>query len=128
MSQRYRCLLAEDSAMMRKLLTYALGRVRGMHVVEVEDGAEALREVSTRRYDLVITDINMPILDGLTLVERMRENSENLDTPVLVITGDDDVAEQQRAMDLGANAVLIKPVKATHVIDAVTRLTGATVA
>jgi two-component system chemotaxis response regulator CheY len=56
--------------MMRQLLTFALARIKGLRVVEVEDGVDGLRKLASGRFDIILTDINMPIMDGLKLVQR----------------------------------------------------------
>ncbi|MEM6960383.1 MAG: response regulator, partial [Myxococcota bacterium] len=59
------CLVVEDSAMMRQLLVFALHRIKDLEVTEAEDGVDGLKKLAENRYDLIITDINMPIMDGL---------------------------------------------------------------
>ena len=69
---QYRCLVVEDSPMMRQLLVFALQRVREVEVVEADDGVDGLRKLAGTKFDIIITDINMPIMDGLKLVKRVR--------------------------------------------------------
>ncbi|MDW8247266.1 MAG: response regulator, partial [Sandaracinaceae bacterium] len=66
------CLVVEDSPMMRQLLVFALNRLKSVRVVEAEDGVDALKKLASQRFDLIITDINMPVMDGLKLVKRIR--------------------------------------------------------
>jgi two-component system, chemotaxis family, chemotaxis protein CheY len=120
-NERY-CLVVEDSPMMRQLLVFALGRVGGLAISEADDGAQALRYLATRQYDLVITDINMPILDGLKLVHRLRQDPRHEKTPIIVITTDKHPEDRDRAMALGANDYITKPIQAPEVVATVKRL------
>src|SRR4051812_14960613 len=120
----YSCLLVEDSPMMRQLLTFALARVKGLRVVEVEDGVDGLRKLASGRFDIILTDINMPIMDGLKLVQRVRTDPNHKDTPIVVITTESGTEDRQRAMELGANAYVTKPIQSTEVVATVKRLLG----
>jgi two-component system chemotaxis response regulator CheY len=123
---RYTCLLVEDSPMMRQLLSFALARVKGLSVVEVDDGVDGLKKLAAGRFDLIVTDINMPIMDGLKLVQRARLDPKHKDTPIIVVTTESNVEDRQRAMDLGANAYITKPIQAPQVIATVRELLGIT--
>jgi two-component system chemotaxis response regulator CheY len=116
------CLLVEDSPMMRQLLVFALGRIRGLQVVEADDGVDAVRRLSSNRFDLLITDINMPIMDGLKLVARVRNDEVHRDMPVIVITAESAEEDRERALRLGANAFITKPIQAPEVVETVKRL------
>jgi hypothetical protein len=69
MAAEYSCLIVEDSPMMRQLLVFALARVKNLRVTEADDGVDGLRKLASMKYDVIITDINMPIMDGLKLVK-----------------------------------------------------------
>ena len=116
------CLIVEDSPVMRQQLVFALARVDSVEVSEVDDGVHALRALAARRFDLVITDINMPIMDGLKLVRRMRADPLHRDVPVIVVTTEGADEDRQRALSLGANAYLVKPVQAAEVVELVRTL------
>ncbi len=77
----YSCLIVEDSPMMRQLLVFALARVKNLRVTEADDGVDGLRKLASTKYDVIITDINMPIMDGLKLVKRVRTDPVHKDTP-----------------------------------------------
>src|SRR5580704_5401298 len=68
----YRCLIVNDSPMMRQLLVFALARVKNLSVTQADDGVDGLRKLAGSKFDVIITDINMPIMDGLKLVKRVR--------------------------------------------------------
>lgn len=118
----YTCLVVEDSPMMRQLLVFALARIKRIAVTEAEDGVDALRKLATNRYDLIMSDINMPIMDGLKLVKRIRSDANHAATPIIIITTEGSTEDRQRAMALGANAYITKPIQAPQVIQKVKEL------
>jgi two-component system chemotaxis response regulator CheY len=115
-------LVVDDSPAMRKQLSYALQRVVGMDATEAGDGADAWRKLSTGAYDIVLTDINMPLMDGLKLVALIRGGGPHQRVPVVVITTESAEADRRRAMTLGASAYLVKPVQAQQVVETVRTL------
>lgn len=121
MSERL-CLVVEDSPMMRQLLVFALARIKGLKVVEADDGVDALRKLTTAKFDLVITDINMPVLDGLKLVRKIRSDEVHKDVPIMIVTTEGSAEDRQRALQLGANAYITKPIQAPQVIAKVKEL------
>jgi two-component system chemotaxis response regulator CheY len=115
-------LIVDDSGAMRKQLAYALQRLGGVSTVEATDGADAWRKLSSAAFDIVLTDINMPLLDGLKLVALVRAGGPHQRIPIVVITTEGAEADRRRAMSLGASAYLVKPVQATQVVEAVRAL------
>jgi two-component system chemotaxis response regulator CheY len=122
MTSEFTCLVVEDSPMMRQLLVFALARVKNLKVVEADDGVDGLRKLAASRFDLILTDINMPIMDGLKLVKRVRTDPTHKDTPIIVITTEGAAEDRQRALSLGANAYITKPIQAPQVIAKVKEL------
>jgi two-component system chemotaxis response regulator CheY len=108
--------------MMRQLIVFALGRVRNLDVVEADDGVDGLKKLAAGKFDLVITDINMPIMDGLKLVKRIRTDAVHRDVPIMIITTEGAAEDRQRALQLGANAYITKPIQAPQVISKVKEL------
>jgi two-component system, chemotaxis family, chemotaxis protein CheY len=119
---QYTCLIVEDSPMMRQLIVFALGRIRNLKVVEADDGVDGLKKLAGGRFDLVITDINMPIMDGLKLVKRIRTDAVHKDVPIMIITTEGAAEDRQRALQLGANEYITKPIQAPQVISKVKEL------
>ena len=115
-------LIVDDSPAMRKQLSYALQRVMGLDATEAEDGADAWRKLGAGTFDILITDINMPLMDGLKLVSLVRSGGPHQRIPIVVITTEQAEADRRRAMALGASAYLVKPVQAQQVVDAVRTL------
>src|SRR5260221_8970218 len=122
MTTEYSCLVVEDSPMMRQLLVFALARVKNLKVTEADDGVDGLRKLAAAKFDLILTDINMPIMDGLKLVKRVRSDPVHQSTPIVIITTEGSQEDRQRALQLGANAYITKPIQAPQVIAKVKEL------
>ncbi len=110
-------LIVEDSPTMRQLLSFALKRLPGIRIVEACDGVDGLRKMSTERFDLVFTDINMPVMDGLKLVSMIRGNEALKNIPIVVITTEGAQEDRARAMALGANDYITKPIQPNKILD-----------
>ena len=122
--RRLNALVVEDSPPMRKMIVFALARIPDLALVEADDGVDALRKLAGARFDLVITDINMPILDGLKLVKRLRADEAYQVVPIIIITTEGAAEDRQRALALGANAYITKPIQAPAVIRLVREILG----
>lgn len=120
--RQYRCLVVEDSKTMRSMLAESLTRIAGMEVVEAENGLAGIRALAAEKFDLVVTDVNMPVMDGLKLVRHVRGDPRHEKTPIVIITTESTPHDRDRAMALGANAYIEKPIQAPRVIRAVKRL------
>ncbi len=110
-----RALVVEDSPTMRQLIVLALRKLPGLEVVEANDGVDALKALSASRVDILITDINMPIMDGLKLVMRVRGDSTHGSIPIVIITTEGAEEDRVRALALGANAFITKPIQPAQV-------------
>ena len=115
-------LVVEDSPTMRQLIVFALNRIKGLTVVEANDGVDALRKLSAQQLDIILTDINMPIMDGLKLVRRVRSDEALKSIPIIIITTEGAEEDRQRALALGANSYITKPIQAPQVIAKVKEL------
>ncbi|MBI5507679.1 MAG: response regulator [Deltaproteobacteria bacterium] len=115
-------LVVEDSPTMRQLIVFALRRLQTLKVTEADDGVDALRKLQATKFDILITDINMPIMDGLKLVSLVRKDAIHKDIPIVIITTEGAQEDRQRAMALGANAYITKPIQAPQVINTVKEL------
>jgi len=120
--RQYRCLVVEDSKTMRNMLAESLARIPGMEVVEAENGLAGIRALASQRFDLVVTDVNMPVMDGLKLVRHVRGDPRHENTPIVIITTENAPNDRDRAMALGANAYIEKPIQGPRVIRAVRKL------
>jgi len=121
-----RALIVEDSPTMRHLILFALRRIPLLAVVEAGDGVDALRKLaSPDRFDIILTDINMPVMDGLKLVHRVRSDPELGRIPIVIITTESAEEDRRRALALGASAYITKPIQAPQVIATVKELLDA---
>ena len=103
-----RILAVDDSKTMRDMVSFTL-KGAGYDVLLADDGVNALTAVSGETVDLVITDVNMPNMNGIELVEKLREDPRFRSTPILILTteSDDDLKQQGRAA--GATGWIVKP-------------------
>jgi len=113
---RRQILIVEDSPTMRQLLVFALRRLKNVDIVEAQDGMDGLRKVSSDHFDLALIDINMPVMDGLKLISLMRGEESLKDIPIVVITTEGAAEDRERALKLGANEYLTKPIQANRVL------------
>ncbi len=113
---RYRILIVEDSPTMRQLLVFALKRIKGAELVEARDGMDGLRKVTSDHFDLALVDINMPVMDGLKLISLIRGEENLKQMPIVVITTEGANEDRERALSLGADEYLTKPIQANRVL------------
>ena len=113
---RKRILIVEDSPTMRQLLVFALRRLKNVEIVEAQDGMDGLRKVSSDHFDLALIDINMPVMDGLKLISLIRGEDSLKEIPIVVITTEGANEDRDRALTLGANEYLTKPIQANRVL------------
>jgi two-component system chemotaxis response regulator CheY len=109
-------LVVEDSPTMRQLISFAMRRVAGSKVIEASDGVDALKKLSSEKVDLILADINMPVMDGLKLVSLVRGNPSFKDIPVIMITTEGAEEDRKRALSIGADAYLTKPIQTQQLI------------
>ncbi len=117
-----RVLIVEDSPTMRQLLIFALRRLKDVEIVEAQDGMDGLRRVTSDHFDIALIDINMPVMDGLKLIRLMRDEDSLKGIPIVVITTEGANEDRERALSLGANEYLTKPIQANRVLEVVKSL------
>jgi two-component system, chemotaxis family, chemotaxis protein CheY len=115
-------LTVDDSPSMRMLLKQALVE-RGYDVAQSEDGVAAIEWLATNQPDLIITDINMPRLDGFGLIKALRSDEMHRDRPILVLTTESSDAKKARAREAGATGWIVKPFDPDKLAAAVRRVT-----
>lgn len=113
---RQQVLIVEDSPTMRQLLVFALRRLKDVEIVEAQDGMDGLRKISNDHFDLALIDINMPVMDGLKLISLIRGDGNLKDIPIVVITTEGAREDRERALNLGADEYLTKPIQANRVL------------
>ena len=105
-----RILIVEDSATMRSLLASSLEDLEDpIKIVEAESGFEALRFLPREDFDLVVTDINMPDINGLELVSFIKNNPKYATIPLVIVSTEGSDRDRDKGLGLGADAYLIKP-------------------
>jgi len=102
-------LIVDDCKTTRKLLGHYL-KTRGYSVVFAENGLDALEKLGTEVVNFVVTDLNMPYMDGMELIKTMRSDPAWSKLPVLMITTENDDEEREKAFNNGANGYIVKPV------------------
>ncbi|MCX7770940.1 MAG: response regulator [Proteobacteria bacterium] len=115
-------LVVEDSPTMRQLIVFALKRLKDVNVTEASDGVDGLKKLSNKQFDLMIADINMPIMDGLKLVSLVRQDPKYNNMPIIIVTTEGADEDRKRGLALGANAYLTKPVQTTQLLATVKEL------
>lgn len=114
-------LTVDDSRTMRDMLRIALSG-GGYDVVQAVDGMDAIAVLQTATPDLIITDINMPNLDGFGLIERLRQDERYRFTPIIVLTTESDAEKKARARSAGASGWIVKPFDPIKLLDVVRRV------
>jgi two-component system chemotaxis response regulator CheY len=111
-------LIVEDSPTMRSLLNSSLEELSGVvKITEANSGFEALRELPRGRYDLVVTDINMPDINGLELVSFVKSNETYRDIPLIIVSTEGSERDRAKGMELGADAYLVKPFEPEELLE-----------
>jgi two-component system, chemotaxis family, chemotaxis protein CheY len=114
-------LAVDDSASMRQMVRYTLEGA-GYEVVQAADGVEALDLAKTRGVDLVLTDVNMPRMDGITLVKELRGLDTYKFTPMLVLTTESGPETKQRGKQAGATGWIVKPFNPDQLLATIARV------
>ncbi len=120
MSRQKTILAVDDSLTIRELINFVLSNA-GFQVALAEDGVEGLAQLERVKPDVIITDVNMPRMDGLTFIERARETHAK-GTPILVLTTESEPALKARAKAAGATGWIVKPFNPTQLVEAVNRV------
>ncbi|NKE72315.1 response regulator [Candidatus Manganitrophus noduliformans] len=111
-----RFLVVEDSPTMRQLITFSLKRIPNSKIVEASDGVDALKKLKENRFDLIVSDINMPLMDGLKLVSMIRSDPAYRSTPIVIVTTEGSQTDREKGLALGANAYLSKPIQTNELL------------
>ena len=114
-------LTVDDSKTMRDMISFTL-RGAGFEVTEAEDGKKALDALVSATVDVIITDINMPNMDGISLIRNLRASQKHRATPILILTTESDAAKKNEGKAAGATGWLIKPFSPEKLVDLVNRV------
>ena len=116
-------LAVDDSRSLRNMVAFSL-RSTGYQVTEAEDGVEGLALAKKEQFDLVLTDQNMPNMDGLTLIGQLRTLPSYAKTPILMLTTESSDEMKSKGRAAGANGWLIKPFDPQRLLDVVKKVIG----
>ena len=114
-------LAVDDSASMRQMVSFTLKNA-GYNVVEAVDGQDALEKANTRDFDLVLTDQNMPRMDGIDLTRALRDNPKFKNTPILILTTESSDQMKQAGRGAGATGWLVKPFDPVKLIEVIKKV------
>lgn len=112
-------LIVDDSTMLRDMLNYALSEGGYTDVVEAVDGVDGLEKAKNTTFDLIITDVNMPNMDGLTLITELRKLKEYSTRPILVLTTERSDEMKAKGKTAGATGWIVKPFVPDQLLKAV---------
>lgn len=116
-------LAVDDSPSLRMAVRAALTGA-GYDVIEACDGVDALGKAASARFDMVITDLNMPNMDGLTLIRELRRTPSQMGVPIVFLTTESDDALKQEAKAAGATGWLVKPFNAEQLVRIARKVIG----
>jgi two-component system chemotaxis response regulator CheY len=116
-------LAVDDSASMRQMVAFTL-KGAGHEVVEAPDGVAALAAAKGRKFDVVVTDVNMPNMDGITLTRELRALAQYKFTPILVLTTEAGDNKKQDGKSAGATGWLVKPFNPDQLLATVKKVLG----
>ncbi len=114
-------LVVEDSKAIRSMIRVTLEEAGGFFAIEAGNGFEALKALPTRHFDLIITDINMPDINGLELIGYVKSNPTYRDIPLIIVSTEKSEEDKKRGMALGAVGYVVKPFKKEELITVVSQ-------
>ncbi|RLC30792.1 response regulator [Candidatus Woesebacteria bacterium] len=120
-----RLLTVDDSPSVRKLVEFTL-KAKGFQVTPAGDGQEALELMAKEQFDAVILDINMPRMDGLELLKKMKGDDAFASIPVVMLTTEGQDEDKDKAVALGATAYIVKPFKPTQLLGLIEKILPST--
>jgi len=116
-------LTVDDSASMRQMVAFTL-KGAGYDVVEAEDGQKALNAAKGKKFDLVITDVNMPVMDGITFIRHLRTEANYKFTPILMLTTESSSDKKAEGKSAGATGWIVKPFNPDQLLAVVKKVLG----
>ena len=114
-------LAVDDSASMRQMVSFTLKNA-GFHVIEAVDGQDAWEKAKLHDFNLVLTDQNMPRMDGISLTKKLRENPQFKTTPILILTTESSDQMKQAGRAAGATGWLVKPFDPNKLIEVIQKV------
>lgn len=117
-------MVVDDSASLRQVVAIAL-RGAGYTVVEAKDGQDALNQLTGQRLSLIISDVNMPNMDGISFVKAVKQLANYRFTPIIMLTTESEPEKMKQGQAAGAKAWVVKPFQPAQMLDAVSKLISA---
>ncbi len=114
-------MIVDDSSSLRTVVSIAL-RNAGYEVIEACDGKDALAKLQGKKFNLIVSDVNMPNMDGITFVTQLKQNPAYKFTPVIMLTTEADEAKKAAGKAAGARAWVLKPFQPPVLLDAIAKL------
>ena len=117
-------LIVDDSKTTQMLVRTTLNRIPGLEMHFADNGKEALGVLQRQSIDLLLTDVNMPEMDGIELVRQVRQDKTSDQLPIIIITAKGEEAARNVGLRLGANGYLLKPLAGRDLVEMASRLLG----
>jgi len=117
-------LIVEDSKAIRSMIRVSLEEAGGFFAIEAGNGFEALKTLPTRQFDLIITDINMPDINGLELIGYVKSNPAYRGIPLIIVSTEKSEEDKKRGLALGAPGYVVKPFKKEDLVAMVAQVLG----
>ena len=114
-------MIVDDSASLRQVVGIAL-KSAGYEILEACDGKDALGKLTGQKINLIISDVNMPVMDGLSFVREVKKHPNYKFTPIIMLTTESQEAKKQEGQSAGAKAWVVKPFKPEQMLQAVSKL------
>ena len=114
-------LIIDDSVSVRNVVRSTL-EISDYQVTEAMDGLDALEKLEDKRFNLVLCDVNMPRMDGITFLREIKKNPKHKFTPVIMLTTESQASKMQEGKEAGAKAWIVKPFKPDQLLAAITKL------
>lgn len=116
-------LIVDDSASMRQMVTFTL-KGAGYDVEEAIDGVDALKKAKIKSFDIVVTDVNMPNMDGIVLIKALRALPSYKFTPLLMLTTESTSDKKMQGKEAGATGWMVKPFNPDQLLATIKKVTG----
>lgn len=116
-------LTVDDSKTIREMVSFTL-KNNGFEVIEAEDGKHALQVLQGKDVNVIITDLNMPNMDGFQLIQALRSDPKYKFTPILMLTTEGDATKKEQGKQAGATGWIVKPFNPEKLLQVVSKVTG----
>jgi len=124
MSKSYSVLIVEDSKAMRGLIRATVEQISGFATSEAGSGFDALKTLPSQKFDLIITDINMPDINGLELISFVKGHPQYKDIPLIIVSTEKSEEDKRRGMSLGASGYIVKPFRSDELQNLIKDILG----